>query len=137
MMDSLEKLKQLRKEHTDTIPFKSLIQFEKWADEVYPLLKFNDPLAQRFNRARLKAALDLPYGPTQKSIDQVNIAIDTVNEAIEELEALPHGFFSREGSFRTKWRTRFHEHPILLSSIVGLIFFILGIGLMTLFTCQN
>ncbi|MPQ77355.1 hypothetical protein [Hydrogenovibrio sp. JE_KL2] len=135
MMDSLEKLKQLRKEHTDTIPFKSLVQFEKWADEVYPLLKFNDPLSQRFNRARLKAALDLPYGPTQSAIEQINIAIDTVNEAIEKLEAMPHSFFSREGHFRTKWRTRFNEHPIRLSSIVGLIFFILGIGLTALFAC--
>ncbi|MBD3822030.1 MAG: hypothetical protein IE914_07215 [Thiotrichales bacterium] len=98
-------------------------------------MKFNAPLSQGFNRAGLKAALDLPYGPTQSAIEPINIAIDTVNEAIEKLEAMPHSFFSREGHFRTQWRARFNEHPIRLSSIVGLIFFILGIGLTALFAC--
>lgn len=129
-MDILEKLKKLRKQRGESIPFKSLVEFEKWADEVYPLLKYNEPLAKRFNRARLKAALDLPYGLTKNSIAQINTAVDTVNEAIEELDGLPRSYFGKNSILRAKFSAQFRNHPVIYSIVIGLACFLLGVGMM-------
>lgn len=54
-MNITEELKSLQRNRVDGLPFKSLLEFDQWADAVYPLLTFYEPYASEFARAVLGA----------------------------------------------------------------------------------
>lgn len=118
---TLNQLKRLRKEPSATLPFHSLHEFNQWADEVYPLLKFNMYFSQNFKRARKEVAIQNTSQLTRHHLENINKTIQIVNHAIAALENdLASANTTRAN--RSKWR------PILYGFSFTAIGFLLGAG---------
>ena len=76
----LQKLKTLQRVRGDASPFASSLEYETWADEVAPLLSFNEKLQNSFTHyvriAKFKSRTGSP------NIDQINETIGILNQAV-------------------------------------------------------
>lgn len=82
----LTELKKLQHERSDSSPFKSHIEFLKWADQVAALLYFDDKQKNAFKRRVSSACASQSLGSSADAISSINQAIGIVNEVITSLE---------------------------------------------------
>lgn len=85
-MGIIERLRVLQKERGEAPPFKSLLEFEKWADEVRPLLDFNEGYAHSFSQAAMKAGVSARSGSKSGAGINMNKAVGILNRAVSTLE---------------------------------------------------
>lgn len=82
-MSTRIELQKLKRERSDDIPFPNLIDFEKWADQVLPLLSFSESFSLKFSQAVLRAKVT--YRAGRNTIDattNMNEAIGVLNQAL-------------------------------------------------------
>jgi len=83
----LQKLRKLQRVRGDVSPFASPLEYERWADEVMPLLSFNEKLQNSFKHyVKIEKFNSRANSP---NIDQINETIGILNQAITSLEVMP------------------------------------------------
>jgi hypothetical protein len=87
--DLLEKLKELQHQRSDSSPFENDIEFDRWADNVLPLLAFNPRLQREFNSAVASVNVYRQIKSQASMLENINRAIGFVNQAVTLLEADP------------------------------------------------
>lgn len=85
----MEKLKPLQVERSDKTPFSSHVEFQKWADQVSPLLSFDSNLKSSFDKYVQIASVNHGLYGEKYSYEGLNLAIGILNQAIGLLEIMP------------------------------------------------
>lgn len=123
-VDALKELKRLQKEPSIPVPFKSLHDFNRWADEVSPLLAFNMYYAQNFKKARQNADSQDTSQASKHYSEHINNAIRIVNNAISVLEN------RQQTQLKSSWLQKLKAHFIKYSVLLTFVSFLSGAGAM-------
>jgi hypothetical protein len=83
--DILPELKKYQYKRSEVSPFETHNDFLKWADDVAPILSFNDKIHANFKQRRLSADSTNILSPRDYPRN-VNACIGIVNEAVQTLE---------------------------------------------------
>jgi serine/threonine-protein kinase len=78
----VDKLEKFKRERTNGLPFETLIDFEKWADSVSPLLSFDSKYSHEFDRSVTAATVTYRMKNPVDSATNMNNAIGILNKAI-------------------------------------------------------
>jgi hypothetical protein len=82
----LDELKRLQHERSDSSPFDSHVEFQRWADHVAPLLKFDKSIERAFRTCITSANVSHGIGSHLDATGSINRAIGLVNQAIKALD---------------------------------------------------
>ncbi|WP_024850269.1 hypothetical protein [Hydrogenovibrio kuenenii] len=129
-VDVLKGLKRLQKEPSIPVPFKSLHDFNRWADEVHPLLAFNMYHAQNFKKARQNANSQDSSEASKHHSEHINNAIRIVNNAISVLEN------RQQEQPKPSWTQKLKAHFIKYSVLLTFVSFLSGAGAMHLLNAK-
>lgn len=127
-MSLVNNLENLKKERSEALPFDDLLEFENWADEVLPLLRFSTSLFSRFNSCITSAKVTHRMGNHVDSATNMNEAIGILNQAITEAQREDQAIEFKELAYPDKVTVRWllnHvevKHWLLAVSILASAF---------------